>query len=202
MKEQVIAGDAVDTALKLLYRGGLTRHGTLLLLAGLEVWKGAVQGSILLQPRSVQEARQHLAATCNRLLGKRWWGRVWLNPPYGVTSGLSNQATWSQYLIQQVEAGNVTEAVLLVNAVPGNRWFARLWDYTICFVDRRIVFTGDVGQPSEPTHSNALVYLGPHPHAFAGIFRRFGNVVGEQVGVVRSTRQGLATQFRLEVPGK
>jgi len=160
-----------------------------------------------LDPASCEEANRTVRAThyysqADDGLGKRWWGRVWLNPPYGVTSGLSNQATWSQYLIQQVEAGNVTEAVLLVNAVPGNRWFARLWDYTICFVDRRIVFTGDVGQPSEPTHSNALVYLGPHPHAFAGIFRRFGNVVGEQVGVVRSTRQGLATQFRLEVPGK
>lgn len=109
-------------------------------------------------------------------LRQRWDGRVFLNPPYGKDGKESNQALWSRTLIEQYEEGIVLAAVLLVNAVPGNRWFAPLWDFPICFPDHRIRFYNESGEVGQPTHSNALVYLGDDVDTFAEIFSEFGVV--------------------------
>lgn len=114
-------------------------------------------------------------------LAQEWAGRVFLNPPYGIEDGDSNQARWSRRLIEEYRAGNVTEAVLLVNAVPGNIWFAPLWDYPICFVGRRIRFYNEDTEVSAPTHSNVFVYLGPQYARFVSIFSQFGVVAARLV---------------------
>lgn len=116
---------------------------------------------------------------------KPWRGRVWMNPPYGKEDGDSNQSRWTARLIAQWEAGITVEAVCLVNAVPGNLWFAPLWDFPICFVARRIRFTSAEGELGDPTHSNVLVYLPDHGHRheqiarFVRIFSAFGPVAAK-----------------------
>lgn len=109
-----------------------------------------------------------------------WRGRVWMNPPYGREEGEtdSNQARWTRRLIDEYQAGNVTEAVILVNAVPGNRWFAPLKSFPICFPDFRIRFYNEQTEAGQPTHSNALVYLGPDVARFVEVFSQFGMVMG------------------------
>lgn len=109
---------------------------------------------------------------------KPWRGRVFLNPPYGRNDedNESNQARWSRRLIEQYKAGVTSEAVLLVNAVPGNRWFAPLWEFPICFVDHRIRFYNEDVEAGQPTHSNAFIYLGNNIDTFAAVFSAFGIV--------------------------
>lgn len=112
-------------------------------------------------------------------LAQPWRGRVWLNPPYGRSAGVaeSNQARWSRRLVESYRAGQVTQAVLLVNATPSNRWFTPLWDFPICFTDHRIRFLLPSGKPANaPTHSNALIYFGQNNARFRAIFSRFGTV--------------------------
>jgi len=116
-----------------------------------------------------------------------WNGRVWLNPPYGKEAGESNQQRWTARLIEQYKDGATTEAVCLVNAVPGNLWFAPLWDFPICFVARRIQFYDPTGALGQPTHSNVLVYL-PDPNRrdrqfarFVRIFSQFGPVAARLI---------------------
>src|SRR5437764_8904165 len=41
---------------------------------------------------------------------------VWLNPPYCKSGAVSNQELWTCKLISEYEAGNVKQAILLVNA--------------------------------------------------------------------------------------
>lgn len=109
---------------------------------------------------------------------KQWKGCVWLNPPYGREEGEgSNQARWTQKLIDEYKAGRVIEAVLLVNAAPANKWFAPLWEYLVCFTDHRIRFQSPIGESSQPTHSNALVYLGKNKDGFIKHFAKFGAIV-------------------------
>ena len=103
-------------------------------------------------------------------------GRVFLNPPYGRDEDGSNQARWSARLIDQYRSGTTKEAILLVNAVTGEKWFAPLWDYTICFTDHRIKFYNTDGEYSQPTHSNAFIYFGPDPVKFARVFSHLGVV--------------------------
>lgn len=141
-------------------------------------------GGIDLDPASNAFANQNVRAERIYTLDtdgytQPWAGRVWLNPPYGRSAGKSNQAMWSSRLIalHARGAGPVTEALLLVNAAPGNAWFAPLWDFPICFISQRIRFYTETGDADAPTQSNVIVYLGPQVQRFIMIFSRFGPVV-------------------------
>jgi hypothetical protein len=163
-----------------------------------------VMGAIDLDPASCQAANRYVRATTyytqaeNGLI-QPWHGRVFLNPPYGFTGshrrdgtwnpkgGQSNAEVWTQKLLCEWQQGHLEpcpcltgqgQAVLLVNAVPGAKWFLPLFDFAICFTDHRIRFIDLAGRPqSQPTHSNAFVYLGPAKRRFYAVFRQFGNVV-------------------------
>ena len=135
-----------------------------------------------LDPASCEYANQTVQAThyftqAEDGLSGNWWGYVWLNPPYGRRDGQSNQKLWSQKLIREYQSGHVKQAVLLVNAVPGAKWFGPLWSYPLCFTDHRIRFYNTEGCPSQPSYSNVLVYFGPQHGVFAQVFQRFGTVV-------------------------
>ena len=108
-----------------------------------------------------------------------WFGRIWLNPPYGRDEELneSNQARWSGRLLAEYAAGAVAEAILLVNCVPGNSWFVPLKQFPMCLPDLRIRFYNEETKAGQPTHSNALVYFGRNVDRFVEAFAQFGAVV-------------------------
>jgi hypothetical protein len=138
-----------------------------------------VLGEIAVDPASNAIANQTIRAKTIYTIHddgftKDWHGKVFLNPPYGFADGESNQSRWSQRLIEQYRAGITTEAILLVNAVPGNKWFAPLWDFPMCFVDHRIRFYNEATEAGQPTHSNVFVYLGPRLDAFYHAFAVHG----------------------------
>lgn len=138
-------------------------------------------GGIDLDPASNAQANEivraaHYYTAADDGLAQPWAGRVFLNPPYGSTNGKSNQGLWSARLLADHAAGDVSEAVLLVNAVPGEGWFQPLWAFPICFVRGRIAFYNAAGESTQPTHNNAFVYLGPQVECFDSIFSRFGVV--------------------------
>jgi hypothetical protein len=148
----------------------------------------AVLGDIDLDPASSVLANERVGARryftkADDGLTHDWPGRVFLNPPYGRDEGAdSNQERWSHRLIDQYRRDITSAAVLLVNATPSNKWWAPLWDFPICFTERRVRFWGPDGEQSSPTHSNAFVYLGADVDAFDQVFSRFGVVA------VRRTR--------------
>ena len=140
-----------------------------------------VMGDIDLDPASCIAANQSIQA--KRIFdieddgfSRNWSGRVWLNPPYGRGEEGSNQAAWSKKLIDEYKAGRVSEGMLLVNAATGNKWFADLWEFPICFVDHRIRFISPRGDYSQPTHSNVIVYLGSNEGRFVELFSEIGTV--------------------------
>jgi len=151
-----------------------------------------LMGGIDTDPASNDQANEWIRASTYYTKDRNgfdepWHGRVWLNPPYGKEEGDSNQQRWTARLIEQYQDGITTEAVCLVNAVPGNLWFAPLWDFPICFVARRIQFYDPTGALGQPTHSNVLVYL-PDPNQrdrqfarFVRIFSQFGPVAARLI---------------------
>jgi ParB family chromosome partitioning protein len=168
----------------------------------------AVLGKIDLDPASCEagnrivKADRYFTETDNGYL-QEWHGRIFLNPPYswcypdgkippaeydengkkkqGKPKGcVGAQELWSQRLIQQYQAGNVTAAILLVNACVGDAWFIPLMhDYPICFVDRRIRFIAGehTDLKTAPTKGNSFVYFGDHPDRFEEVFQAVGLVV-------------------------
>lgn len=138
-----------------------------------------LMGAIDLDPASSELANETIGAGYiytidDDGLTQSWYGRIFLNPPYGRDNG---QEIWSGKLIEEYEAGRVKEAILLVNAVTDTKWFQRLWNYTICFTDHRISFSKPSGDQDRPTHGNAFVYFGTNTSGFIRAFSQFGAVV-------------------------
>ena len=78
-------------------------------------------------------------------LTREWFGRVWLNPPYGALT-----SPFIEKLIAELAAGRVEAAIVLVNANGfASDWFAPLWDGVLCFTDHRIVFFNPTRQGGE-----------------------------------------------------
>lgn len=95
-------------------------------------------GGIDLDPASCQEANQYVCA--NRIytvaddgLSQPWQAKtVFLNPPYcdprnqGTSRRLVTQL-WINKLLHEIQLGNVSQAILLVSANWGYKWFYELF---------------------------------------------------------------------------
>lgn len=149
-----------------------------------------VLGGIDIDPASCELANRTVKATRffsqeENGLSHDWPGRVFLNPPYGKAGGLSNQQIWSHKLIEQYQAGITTEAILLVNAATGEKWFDPLWSFSLCF-SRRIKFYTAEGKPEQPTHGNVFIYMGPNVDRFISVFSEIGPVIPAGLVIRRS----------------
>jgi hypothetical protein len=137
-----------------------------------------VLGGIDLDPASSDLANEtvrasHYYTVLDDGLAQPWWGRVWLNPPYGRLTG-----QFATKLVEEYEAGRVEAGILLINAYGFDaKWFQPLWRYVLCFTDHRIVFTSPDRRTGGPANGNLFVYLGPDERRFADVFRQFGHVV-------------------------
>lgn len=138
-----------------------------------------VLGEIDLDPASCDAANEVVKATTyytaqdNGLL-QRWRGRVWMNPPY--ESGLVEEFTGK--LRTWFEAGEVSEAIVLVNNATETRWFQNLADFAsmICFPAGRVRFWNETKESASPLQGQAILYFGARREAFARRFREFGSV--------------------------
>lgn len=147
-----------------------------------------VMGGIDLDPASCEMANQVIKA--NRYytkedngLTQEWKAKsVWLNPPYGSTGDVSNMGAFTRKLIREYQTGNVEQAIILLTSKTDATWFQPLWDYTICFPNHLIYFTGDRPNKSHYNgkychiHGTSFTYLGPHESAFIEHFSVFGRI--------------------------
>jgi len=143
-----------------------------------------VLGTIDLDPASCAAAQLNVKAAAYYTqeqdgLAQAWYGRVWLNPPYSKTEGKSNQELWSQKLLAEYRAGNVTAAILLVKAAFGYKWFEALFDeMTVCLARERLPFIREDGNDDgESKQGTALFYLGPDKARFYIVFQHIGRVI-------------------------
>lgn len=142
-----------------------------------------VMGGIDLDPASCEFANRVVQAT--RFYTKEenglmhpWYGRIWLNPPYGKTQQgqASNLEYFTRYLIEQYQDGKVIEAILLIPANTATRWFDTLWQYPICFPRFRVRFYNEQGLSDGASFGTCFVYLGAHVQRFVEVFHRFGHI--------------------------
>ena len=134
-------------------------------------------GGIDLDPASCEKAQENVKAGTfytaeDNGLEKRWFGRVWLNPPY------------SKDLIgafaEKVATENYEQACVLVNNATDARWFHRITETAsaICFIKGRIKFLDSTGNPAKtPLQGQAVIYLGDRVAEFNDAFSELGFVV-------------------------
>jgi phage N-6-adenine-methyltransferase len=112
-------------------------------------------------------------------LKQEWRGRIWLNPPYSQPAA----AQFGAKLLAEVEAGRVTEAVMVQNASTDTSWFHALARRsTICLTRGRINFNREDGGSSANRYGQVFFYFGKHERRFEKVFGAFG-----LVGKLRTT---------------
>jgi len=95
--------------------------------------------------------------------------KLFINPPYGDAIGL-----WVDKLLCEYNAGNVTEALMLLPARQDTQWFQVLYDYYLCMVKGRLTF-GD-SEYNAPFPS-VVVYVGKQPWKFSMVFGQLGRIM-------------------------
>lgn len=149
----------------------------------------AVMGGIDLDPASCSDANEIVKATYfydkeeNGLL-QPWYGRVWLNPPYGRSARMqgthkSTIGLFIEKLLREYEQGNITQAIALVTTEVNAKWFYPLWQFPICIPDHRVNFIVPIQQKNKYSQmfGTCFVYLGPFEDDFVKVFSQFGHVV-------------------------
>lgn len=109
-------------------------------------------------------------------LAQKWAGRIFLNPPYAYPT----VEHFIEKLCSEVEAGNVSAAILLTNNNTDTKWWHLAVERAaaVCFTAGRISFYKMDGKKSQPTNGQTFFYFGDAPSDFAENFSRFGFVVG------------------------
>ncbi len=142
-----------------------------------------VMGGIDLDPASNDEANKVVRATQfftkkDDGLRRDWFGKVFLNPPYGKKEGDSLASMFCQKAVAEYDLGNTEACIILVNSSHSQLWQAPLYDFSVCFVDHRIKFvSGDGEENQNPTFQNIFVYLGKNEAEFSKVFSDLGYVM-------------------------
>jgi hypothetical protein len=145
--------------------------------------------NIDLDPASSELANKVVKAETyfsNGGLNKNWFGKVFLNPPYGRggTAGIWLKKAFHEYLI-----GNVNEIIVLTKSVPGYIWYDRAfhgaWFKSVCITWGRISFyrpewvvSGEIIYPKDSISKTASTfwYSGDNIDEFERIFSELGTV--------------------------
>lgn len=101
-------------------------------------------------------------------LVQEWDGRVYMNPPYG-----REIADWVEYLVEQYEYGQVSEAIALVPSRTDTEWFKDFREYPRCFVWGRLKFSDNGNAAPFPSMA---VYLGENVQGFIDAFSDIGDI--------------------------
>lgn len=136
-----------------------------------------VLGRIDLDPASSEKAQKTIKArryysADDDGLSQEWRGSVWLNPPYAQP--LIHQ--FAEKAVAEVNAGRVTEAIVLTHNYTDTAWFHLLESAcsAICFTRGRIRFVSSSGELASPTQGQAFFYFGNRRDEFADVFKAYG----------------------------
>lgn len=101
-------------------------------------------------------------------LSKEWYGRVYMNPPYG-----NKIKAWIEKLYNEFRSGRTTEAIALVPARTDTKWWRILRNFPVCFIEGRLKFSG---QENSAPFPSAVFYLGDNIDNFITAFEDIGDI--------------------------
>lgn len=140
----------------------------------------SVMGVIGLDPCSNSSVRPNVPAlkhyTKDQDGMKQDWSAcsVFLNPPYSRHCQYSI-LEWVDRLVGHYEIGSVKRAIALLPARTETKFFQKLIDFPVCFVDGRLRFEHETeGIKSSATFPSAVFYLGQNIKSFVEGFGDIG----------------------------
>lgn len=136
-----------------------------------------VLGGIDLDPATTQLTNDrvvkatHIFTRQTDGLAQPWYGRVWMNPPYGQPI----IERFCEKFAHHAERDEIT-GIALVNNATDTAWFHRLASATMCFcfLRGRIRFWSPRGETETGLQGQVFCYTGADTVAFSAAFRPFG----------------------------
>ena len=101
-------------------------------------------------------------------LGIDWFGKVYMNPPYG-----NELPKWVQKMCHEYDEDNIDAGLVLVPSRTDTEWFYELRDYPRCFIKGRLKFSDSENSAPFPS---MVVYLGNDAKRFIDVFRGRGDI--------------------------
>ncbi len=146
-----------------------------------------VMGGIGLDPASCAAANEIVKATCyytkeQNGLERPWFGKVWLNPPYGRTANMQARGQslirrFTDKAVSAYQSGDIEQAIILATAEINAKWFQALAGFLICIPDHRVSFiVPEKLDKYSQMFGTTFVYLGQQESRFVEIFGQFGGV--------------------------
>lgn len=139
-----------------------------------------VMGEIDLDPATSKKAQKTVRAVKfftkkDDGLKQKWEGRVWMNPPYSQP----DIANFIAKLVEEVQSGNVTEAIALTHNYTDTAWGQQAGSIAdaVCFHRSRIKFVRDNGEIAAPTQGQTFFYFGDQARVFFDMFSKVGYVL-------------------------
>jgi ParB family transcriptional regulator, chromosome partitioning protein len=136
--------------------------------------------TIDLDPASCAQANESVKA--RRFFDKKknglkqnWFGRVFLNPPYGTLC-----RHFIGKLLEEYEAHRVTQALVLLNLNTMDRKYMKpiLDMAAICIISGRVKFLSpNARKINQPTNGSIVLYLGSNPSRFRRVFSEIGTIL-------------------------
>jgi DNA N-6-adenine-methyltransferase (Dam) len=107
-------------------------------------------------------------------LSQDWFGKVFVNPPYG-----RSLSDWAAKVVEEYESGRAEEIVFLVPSRTDTRWYKKLTAYPRCNIEGRLKFLNPKNKGNAAPFPSVIFYLGKKNRRFADHFGTLGQVVAE-----------------------
>jgi DNA N-6-adenine-methyltransferase (Dam) len=104
-------------------------------------------------------------------LKQYWYGRIWLNPPYGREL-LPKFITKA---IEEYKKGNAKEILILVPARTDTKWHRSLDEFDRCYLHGRLKFQIPGQKLTSAPFPSALFYLGEQRQRFVQTWEDLGS---------------------------
>lgn len=138
-----------------------------------------VMGGIDLDPASCGFANSWIQATHfytkkDNGLEQPWYGRVWINPPYGKLASRFTERALNSY-----HNGDIDSCIILINAnALGAQWGQLVWCFDLVASPAgRIHFLNPRSERTSSTHGSLVGYVGDNKEAFREHFGDLGAIV-------------------------
>ena len=134
-------------------------------------------GGIDLDPASSPLANQTVKAKnifteIENGLNQPWFGRVWLNWPYGRREN----KLWSAKILTEIDAGRIEQICFICYASTSEAWYQTLLHIPRIDIAGRVPFIDpETGEPaSQNVKGSSLFYWGPEVHTFGLMCKGLG----------------------------
>jgi hypothetical protein len=108
-------------------------------------------------------------------LKQNWWGRVFVNPPYG-----NALKEWSQKARNEYTSGNCSEVLFLAPSRTETGWYRELIGFDRLNFNSRLKFQNPKNNGNSAPFPSVMFYLGKRHQAFTDTFTPWGEVLRPQ----------------------